>query len=505
MVKKLLALLLLALPVSAQEAAPDSTDQLGRTTPKTSFLGFLRHAHAGNYDQAADYLDLSKTLSPEQRAEIARKLEVVLDRGYEGKIEDISTRSEAPPGTREVVGVIVGREQTAPVTMIRRERDGRPVWLFSRETVALAPQFFTEFGFPAIEAILPRQLIETHFLDMPVWSFLAILLAFPVCLLLAWALNWVLLRLLPASWNFARRPHPSLVIFLGLILHSGAARFFGLPLIYRVWYGRVLTVLWIALVAWAIFSLISHADRRIRDHLAAKNLTSAQSLLQLGRRLLKVLVLLGALLAGLRSFGYDITAVLAGLGIGGLAIAFAAQKTLENVFGGLTLLSDQSIRVGDACQINGALGVVEDIGLRATRFRTIQRSLLYVPNGQLATMNIENLGQRDRILFRHTVGVTYRTSPAQMRALLEALRHLLSTHEMVAQDAQRVRFISFGASSLNIEVFAQILTNDFLQFLAIQEELMLQIMDIVAAHGCSFAFPSQSLYIESISGDAQKA
>jgi MscS family membrane protein len=85
------------------------------------------------------------------------------------------------------------------------------------------------------------------------------------------------------------------------------------------------------------------------------------------------------------------------------------------------------------------------------------------------------------------------------------LRHLLSTHEMVAQDAQRVRFISFGASSLNIEVFAQILTNDFLQFLAIQEELMLQIMDIVAAHGCSFAFPSQSLYIESISGDAQKA
>lgn len=502
--KKLLVLLMLAAPVGAQESAPDTADKLGRTTPKTSFLGFLRQAHSGNYDRAADYLDYGKTLTPEQRAEIARELEIVLDRGYEGKIDTISTRSEAPAGTREVVGVIVGREQTAPVTMIRGERDGRPVWLFSRDTVSLAPQFFTEFGFPAIEAMLPRQLIETHVLDMPVWSFLAILLALPLCLLLAWAINWAVLRLLPATWNFARKPHPSLVIFLGLILHSGAARLFGLPLIYRVWYGRVLTILWIILVVWAIFSLIGYADRRIREYLAAKNLSSTQSLLQLGRRLLQVLVILGALLAGLRSFGYDITAVLAGLGIGGLAIAFAAQKTLENVFGGLTLLSDQSIRVGDACQLNGTLGVVEDIGLRATRFRTIQRSLLYVPNGQLATMNIENLGQRDRILFRHTVGVTYSTSPEQMRALLDALRQLLATHEMVAQDAQRVRFIAFGASSLNIDVFAQILTNDFLEFLGIQEELMLKIMDIVTAHGCSFALPTQSLHIESISNGAQK-
>ncbi len=508
MVKRYMKISWAILLLAATLAAQDEADRLGRTTPKTSFLGFLRSAHEGSYDKAAEYLQLKSSLKSGEKEEIARQFEVVLDRGYEGKIHEISSQPEgnvqdgmAPD--RENVGILVGREQTAPVVLVRVTQGGRQLWLFSAETVAMAPQFFSEFGFPAIEQLLPRVMIETHVFEMPLWVFVAIFAMIPLSFGLAWAFLWLFLRALPAAWNMVRRPNTPLVLFLGLLLHSGISRMLGMPLMYRIWYERVLTILWLVLFVWLTFGLIGYIDRRVREYLTRNNLSSTQSLLQLGRRLFQVLVVLGAFLVGMRSFGYDITAILAGLGIGGLAVAFAAQKTLENVFGGLTLLSDQSIRVGDTCQVGDALGTVEDIGLRATRFRTVQRSTLYIPNGQLATMNIENLGQRDRILFRHTVGVKYGISPNQMRALLDDLRKLLADDERVAQDAQRVRFLKYGAYSLDIDVFAQILTNDFVLFLEIQEDLLLKIMDVVSRHETDFAFPTQTLHFESTSDSSQ--
>ena len=284
--------------------------------------------------------------------------------------------------------------------------------------------------------------------------------------------------------------------FLGLVLHNVLSRTLGLPLIYRVWYTRLLTVLWLAAFVWVVFTLIGHLDRRIKEHLERNRLNSTQSILQLGRRLLQIIVLTGAVLIGMSSFGFDITAALAGLGIGGIAIAFAAQKTLENVFGGLSLLSDDSIRVGDTCQFATMSATVEDIGLRATRFRTTQRSALYIPNGQLATMNIENLGQRDQILFRHTIGVKYGLESVGMRALLDEIRLLMASDGRISQEGRRVQFLRFGAYSLEIELFAYILTREYPEFLKIQEELLLQVMEIVKKHDSGFAFPSQTLYME---------
>src|SRR5262249_46453483 len=142
------------------------------------------------------------------------------------------------------------------------------------------------------------------------------------------------------------------------------------------------------------------------------------SLMLLGERLLRVMIISVALLAMLSVIGFNLTTVLAGLGIGGLAIAFAAQKTLENLFGGVSVLADEVIRVGDTCRFGDRTGTIEDISLRSTRIRTADRTEISIPNGALATMNVENLTRRDKLLFNPTLSIRYETTPDQLRYLL---------------------------------------------------------------------------------------
>lgn len=467
-------------------------DRLGRTTPKSSLFGFLKSAHEGNFSRATHYLQFSSETNEKERLEVTRQLLFIMDRGFVGNLDSVSAKPEGSledglPSDRETIGAVIGAEQSSPVQMVRVIEAGQQVWLLNRETVELAPELFPEFGFPTVERFLPRALIDSHFLSMPLWVLMAIAIAFPLAAALAWGVCWLTIRLIPSRWGVALRPSFPVVLFIALILHNIVSRMLGLPLLYRVWYTRVLIILWLAAWVWAIFSVIGHLDRRAREYLQRNQLSSTQSMLQLGRRLLQIFVVFGAILIGLQSFGFDITAALAGLGIGGIAIAFAAQKTLENVFGGLSLLSDQSIRVGDNCQFGTIAATVEDIGLRATRFRTVQRSVLYIPNGQLATMNIENLGQRDRILFRHTIALKYGLSPEALQSLLIALRHLLED-ERIAEDGRRVRFVKFGVYSLEVEVFAFVLSSDWKEYLAIQEELLLAVMRVVRANKAELAF-----------------
>lgn len=478
-----------------------NVDRLGRTTPKASFMAFLRTAHEGNFAKASHYVQFASEIPEPERIEMCRELLFVLDRGFVANLDTISSKPEGTTddglgADHETIGSVIGAEQSYPVRMVRVNDNGVMVWLLGRETVGLVPLLFPEFGFPSLEKRLPRQLIDTHFLSMPLWVLLAIFVALPISLGVAWLLAAMVARALPDSWGIAHKPNLAVVAFIGLFLHNVTSRLLGLPLLYRVWYTRVLLLLWVALWVWIIFGLISYADRRIRQYLMSHSLNATQSILQLGRRLLQVFVLLGAILFTLNGFGYDITAALAGLGIGGIAIAFAAQKTLENLFGGFSILSDQSIRVGDSCQFGTVTATVEDIGLRATRFRTVQRSVMFIPNGQLATMTIENLGLRDRILFRHTLGVKYGLQSSGMRELLDELRELIEKDVRVASEGRRVQFLKFGAYSLDIELFCYILTSDYAEFLRIQEELLLRVMEIVRKHDSDFAFPSQTLYVE---------
>ncbi|NJL09080.1 MAG: mechanosensitive ion channel family protein [Methylacidiphilales bacterium] len=218
------------------------------------------------------------------------------------------------------------------------------------------------------------------------------------------------------------------------------------------------------------------------------------------------LVALALVAALLHVFGIDFTTALAALGIGGLAIALGAQKFFENLIGSLTLILDQPVRVGDFCRFGTALGTVEDIGMRSTRIRTLDRTVLTVPNGEFSALHIENFSRRDRFWFHPTLSVRYDTDPEQMRFLLQELRAMLYAHPRVDPDPARVRFIRLGAFSLDIEIFAYVYAVNMDDYLEVQEDLLLRCMEIVAKSGSGFAFPSQTLYVARDSGrDGEKA
>ena len=204
--------------------------------------------------------------------------------------------------------------------------------------------------------------------------------------------------------------------------------------------------------------------------------------------------------AALLAFGADrvgmpLYGIVAGLGVGGLAVALAAQPTVENLIGGLNLFADKAIQIGDFCKYGDQAGTVEAIGIRSARIRGLDRTLTTIPNAALAKMPIVNLTLRDQMLIQTVIGLRYETSPEQLRDVLVKLRGMLLGHPRVHPDPARARFIGFGASSLDVEVFAYVTTRDWAEFLAIREDILLRVMDIIGQAGTALAFPSQTLYL----------
>jgi len=220
------------------------------------------------------------------------------------------------------------------------------------------------------------------------------------------------------------------------------------------------------------------------------------NLLRLLGRVVGIFAVATVVVYGGQQLGLPVLGVLAGLGVGGLAVALAAQSSVENLIGGLNLYADRPIRVGDFCAYGGIDGHVEHIGLRSTRIRGLDRTVTSVPNSELAKARITNFTSRDQMLFRHVLDLRYETTTEQ-RSLVMSIRDFLMSHPKVRSDVAvpRVHVIGFGDWSIKVEVYAYVDTKELPQFLAIQEEVMLRIMSLVDKSGAGFAFPSQTTYI----------
>ena len=214
------------------------------------------------------------------------------------------------------------------------------------------------------------------------------------------------------------------------------------------------------------------------------------------RRITQILIVTLAVIFFLNTLGFNVTALVACVGLGGLAVALAAQRTIENLIGGLTLYADQPVRVGDFCRFGGVLGTVEAIGLRSTRIRTLDRTVVAVPNAEFANLHLDNFAQRDKTWFHPKLRLRYETTPDQLRYVLVEIRKLLYGHPRVDDDGARIRFTGFGEQSLDLEIFAYILATEYADFLEVGEDLNLRMMEIVADAGTSFALPSQTTYLE---------
>jgi MscS family membrane protein len=495
-------------------------DPLGRNTPSGTLYGFLQAAQSGNYSIAAQYLQISAARRQTQGGDLASKLKVVIDRSFSGDLRRISSQPEGTPQEgmpldKQRVGTLNAGDVEADLILVRVPDAGSArIWLISSDTLAKVPELYEQAALHQVETRLPQALVRHQFWGLPWWQSLAILLAIPVAALLAWIvvqilwLPWDLWaryrqHAVAAAWRSFVRP---LWLVLGVLVHGILVSYVRIPVLQRHHYQQVAGVIAVMGGNWLLWRVLREVMRSVRQRAILSGRMGTGSLIILGERVLKVVIFVLAIFLILGTLGFNLTTPLAGLGIGGIAIAFAAQKTLENLFGGVSILGDEVIHIGDVCRFGDRVGTVEDISLRSTQIRTPDRTELFIPNGSLATMNVENLSRRDKILFNTKLGLRYETSPDQMRYVLAQVRRLLYEHPKVETEGARNRFIAFDESALTLEIFSYILTRDFNEFLAIREDLLLRIMDIVAAAGTSFAFPSQTVYLCRDSGvDKEKA
>ena len=260
------------------------------------------------------------------------------------------------------------------------------------------------------------------------------------------------------------------------------------------------SVLLIVAGTWLALRVIDLVAEVLRDVALRRGRTAAVPLLKPGRNIGKAITVCVALITMLGTFGLNVSALVTGLGIGGIAVALAARKSIENFFGGIMLFADQPVRVGDFCRFSDKIGTVEEIGLRSTQVRTLDRTVVSVPNGEFASLQLDNFSKRDKIWYHPRLGLRYETTPDQIRYILVELRKMLYAHPKVDPEPARIRFVNFGAFSLDLDIFAYVQVTDYGEFLEVAEDLNLRIMDIVERAGSGFAFPSQTTYLEQGTG-----
>ena len=486
-----------------------ASDPLGRDTPSGTVFGFLQEAQSGNYSTASQYLQLSNARRLTQGEDLATKLKLVMDRAFTGNLRAISnqrdgTPQEGIPLDRQRIGILSAGDREENLDLVHAsDPSGAGIWLISSETLSKIPELYEQLQVHQVETRLPGFLVQHQLAGMPIWQWLAILLAIPF----AAALGWLAVKILKFPrylWLRKRKQSLSPVwtaissplwLVIGALIHIFCVKYIRLPLLQQHYYQTTIGVVLIVGFNWLLWRILQQLSRRVRERAIYAGRAGTGSVMLLGERILKALTLILAVFLILSTLGFNMSTALAGLGIGGIAIAFAAQKTLENLFGGISLLGDEVIHVGDICRFGDRTGTIEDISLRSTRIRTPERTELSIPNGSLATMNVENLSRRDKILFNTKLGLRYETTADQLRYVLAQIRRLFYEHSKVETQGARIRLIGYDNSALNLEVFCYVLTRDGADFLAIQEDLLLRIMDIVEASGTSFAFPARTVYL----------
>jgi MscS family membrane protein len=493
-------------PAAAAGTQPAAPEPLGRASPWGTVTGFLRAARRDDLARAAEYLEAAPRRGGTEA--LAGQLFTVLNLGLTVDIDRLSRSPDGDlddglPASRERVGAVELRSGTIDILLERFDRPGQnPIWLFTADTLLQVPAAAEELSEFSPEAYLPRALVEITFLSQPLYRWILA----PLLLALAWILGSLLARAaIPLLRPVLRRltgehgdSFAALAPPLRLILVGVAIRVFttlSTSLQGRQFWTRVAAVIVVIGVAWLAIRLSSIVSALVTRRLTLRRMFGRIAVVGLVGRLFRLFVVVVAALALLYRAGVDLTAILTGLGIGGLGLALGAQKTLENLLGGIMIIGDEPIRVGDFCRAGDQMGTVEDIGIRSTRIRTLARTVVAVPNGELATMNVENFAQRDKFWLHHTLGVRYETTPDQMRSLLAGVRAMLQAHPAVEHDGARVRFVSFGSSSLDLEIFAYVYAGDVAAFLEIQEGILLRVMEIVVESGTAIAFPSQTTYL----------
>lgn len=498
----------------ARGEAVDMVDDPSRlASPRDTFKVLLSGlTEAGDPAQAAlDLRNYSQAVRGDEAFLLERYLKKVIDRiGYvywqeipdDPKSNTPFVYFEHPAGN-----IVIGPVETDP--------DGtgkRKIWQFTPETLAhiralyadvedvpVAPEFaaFASTDPFFIARGLAREIspgLLTRAGPMEHWQWWMLGLAALAGIVFGFIANALISLFVrrtdsPAFFRIVEWAVRSIVLGFFLLL---TLRPLGLP---QVVAAPVKAIAWSLIVIGAV-PVVWHLIGKVAEHYRGLWQVPGyhDTLISLSTGVARVAVLVVAflLLAEVLAIPYE--GVIAGLGIGGLAVALAAQPTLQNFLSGLTLYADRPVSVGDFCKFGDQSGTIEHIGMRSTRIRSLDRTIISVPNSDFAGMQIENYAHRDRTRFATTLQLRYETTPDQLRYVLAELRKLLIAHPRVIDEPCRVRFAGFGAYSLDIDVFTYIKTADVADFQAIREDILLSMINVMDDAGAQFAFPSSLEY-----------
>jgi len=488
-------------------------DNLGRDTPRSSFTGFLNATEKFDYELAIQFMDL-RNLPYETRQidskELARQLDFVIKRGMRINVELLSRKKtgqvvDGLPDYRDELGRIVDDGEEVILFMQRVPgADDNFIWKISNASVAQVPELYDYFSYPDwIENIRQRLPADSGFLGVELFKWVILLatavILLPIFWLLGFALSWLISR--PGSplhdpvRKLFTRP---ITIFAVMVITGKLIRELGLGATAQA-IAETRTLMTLAVV-WVVFSLIDLFRARRREKFLAQGRADAHILGGPMANALKLLTLLTAGLVWMANAGIDITTVLAGLGIGGLALALALQKPIEDLLGAVSIYSQQPMTTGDLCKYGNVLGRVEEIGLRTTRIRTLNDTLVSVPNCIIAHGAIENYSARKKMLYHPDLPLRYDTTGEQMQTIIDGINTMARGHEKVIADTVRIRFTQYTENSMIIKARIYVDESDFSGYLAVVSELNLAIMKIVQEAGAHFAQGAKTIMLENGTG-----
>jgi len=472
-------------------------DDFERGQPRSAIAGYLAALRSGDLTLATNYLDYrnlsDKTLST-GKEELARQLGVVLNRTLWVDLNSISSLKEGRkndnlPSYRELIGKVDYQGNSVDILLQRvpRVKDKIKIWKISNATVEKIPRLFKRYSYSPLGEFLAKKLPAVDLFGVMLWQWLYFLLMLVLYYFIAKILTWVVAfgikRIYTKVSNevlrFIKEPFALLIaVIFARNFHDEANVTIALRAVTEG--STLLIIAW----CWVTFRFIDLMKVLLAEKFIAQDKPLAVYLLRPAGTVIKIMIFSIAGLNWLENLGFNASTLLAGLGIGGLAIALAAQKTVENIIGAITLYTSAPIRIGNFCRFGNSLGVVEEIGLRATRIRTIDRSVIYVANAKFIDMNIENYSEREKMAFKPKIFLTPDTPKENIDALLVAIRSMLSSTDSLATSPLRSHFKAYTIYGLELDIFAYVNTTDFDVFLDEINQLNLNILALLNEHGC---------------------
>lgn len=482
-------------------------DEFDRGQPRSAMAGYLRAMRKGDLTLATNFLDyrnLSEGTNKVGKEELARQLGVVLNRTLWVDLNSIGARKEGNlkdqlPSYRELIGQVdyQGSDVDLLLQRVPRSGDKVKIWKISNATVEKIPRLFKRYSYSPLGELLAKNLPSVDFFGVMLWQWVYFTLTLLIYLAAAKVITWLIAFAIKRIHQdtseellrFIKQPISLLMaVVLARNFHDEANVTIALKAVTEG--STLLIIAW----CWVSFRFIDLMKVVLAEKFVAQDKPLAVYLLRPAGTVVKLIVVIIAALNWLENLGFNASTLLAGLGIGGLAIALAAQKTVENIIGAITLYTSAPVKIGNFCRFDNTYGVVEEIGLRSTRIRTLDRSVVYVANAKFIDMNIENFSEREKIAFRPKIFLAPSTAKQNLDALLTAIKKRLHDADNIAESPLRTHFKAYSIHGLELDILAYVETTNFDEFLDEINQLNLDILALLNEHDCKVQVMAERVF-----------